>query len=278
MKPTKCFSRTVFYVMLLSVLFSCHSLESITEENYLKIDSTIWLTYEREMEALAEYRKKYPEKNDSLKMVSKQILEVASRKNEAAAIKYASTPSGLQRVYMVRLDLPKNTLRAVLKKLPKEMQNSPYGKSILAHIENEQIEEGSPYYDFIATDVNGHEFHLSSLSGKNILLLYGGIDCMGQDGRDFLLSLYNKTSRKSFEIVVYWPCSSLENLRKVKEIFSDDYIYVSDFLQDHSLFNIIYGAQATPTCFLINKEGIVTIKSGGLPVEQLEILLENKSF
>jgi peroxiredoxin len=264
--------------MLLPALFSCRSRESITEENYLKADSTIWLTYERETEALAECMKKYPEKRDSLKIVAEQVLEIALRKNEALAIKYATTPSGLQRVYMVRLNLSKDTLRAVLETLPKEMQNSPYGKSILAHIKNEQIEEGSPYYDFTATDTNGREFHLSSLSGKNMLLLYGGVDCMGQEGRDFLSSLYHKTSRSNFEIVIYWPCSSLERLKNLKEHFSDDYIYVSDFLQDHSLFKIIYGAQATPTCFVINKEGTVITKSTGLPVEQLKALLENKFF
>jgi glutathione peroxidase-family protein len=70
-------------------------------------------------------------------------------------------------------------------------------------LDSEQIKENDKYYDFEATTFEATTFNLSSFAGKNILLLYGGLDCMGQGGRDYLNSLYGKTSHEDFEIVVY---------------------------------------------------------------------------
>ena len=85
------------------------------------------------------------------------------------------------------------------------MKNSPYGKSILFHIGSNQIEEGNRYYDFEAITPEGEKFALSSLEGKDILLLYG--------------------------------------------------------------------AQAQPTCFFINKQGMVKMKTVGLDEERVNELV-----
>jgi peroxiredoxin len=269
--------RKILWIGLLSLPLICYPQEAITEENFLREDTAIWTGYERNMEVLSQNYAKHIEKRDSLNLVSKQVYETALTKNIENALKYASVPSGLRRVYMIRLDVPKDTLRSIWQKLPKEMQNSPYGKSILSHIETEQIVKGSQYYNFEAKNRNNEIFRLSSLEGKNILLLYGGLDCMGKGGREELATLYEKTDRKNFEIVVYWSCSSLEELKEIDDTYPG-YISVSDFLQDHSLFKIIFGAQATPTCFLINKKGTIIVKSVGLPMNKLNKLLENGSL
>jgi peroxiredoxin len=248
--------------------------EIITEENYLKVDSAIWMQYERDMEKIYEYFEKYPEKRDSLRAAANQILAIASKKNIEAAIKFAAVPSGLQRLFMVRLDISKDTIYSVLKNLPDSMQTSPYGKSLSYHINSEQISEGSRYYDFQAVDTEGINFSLSSLEGKNILLLYGGLGCMGEVGRDFLNKVYRETSRDNFEIVVYCLNSSLENLQQERIRYSSEFILVSDFLQDHSPMKILYGAQAMPTCFFINQEGIVVMKTVGLHQERVSELLK----
>lgn len=249
--------------------------QEITEENYRKADNEIWEKLEKETASFGELFRSNPELRDSLMSEYTALSEEANRLNEETAIRYAAVPSGLRRVFMLRLDLPKDTLRAVLARIPEEMRDSPYGKSIAAHIEAEQIEAGSVYCDFDATAVDGTPFRLSSLAGKkNILLLYGGLDCMGQKGREFLADFYARAHPENFEIVVYCPVSNPENLQKMVERYPADYLFVSDFLQDHSPFKIIYGAQATPTCFLIDKSGKVSIKSIGLPVEGLTQMFE----
>jgi peroxiredoxin len=267
-------------IFKLAFIFSVFSLSSfaqeITEENYLRLDSTIWMQYEQDMAKISAYRHKYPEKKDSLIDVTSRTLEVALQKNKELAIRYASVPSGLKRLFMVRLQISKDTLQAILINLPDTMRNSPYGKSILYHIESKQVEEGSQYYDFKATTSDGKEFALSSLEGKNILLLYGGLDCMGKDGRDYLNTLYNETSRDDFEIVVYCPASNMEELKELLTYFPCDFLLVSDFLQDHTPMKILYGAQATPTCFFINEQGIVEMKTVGLEEERVKQLLKSQ--
>lgn len=256
-----------------TVLFS----QEITEENYLKVDKEIWDTYERDHAKITALKKSNPEKKDSLDVILDQLYEIANKKNTDAAIKFAAVPAGLERLFMVRLDLPKDTLLSIVKNLPPEIQQSNYGRSILYHIESEQIEEGDAYHDFEAIDSEGKKFQFSTLKNKHILLLYGGLDCMGKSGRDFLEKFYKETQRENFEIVVFWKCSSLGQLKELKTKYPVDYIFVADFLMEHSLTIIQYGAQATPTCFLIDKAGNVVIKSVGLPEEKLmKMKAENK--
>ncbi len=270
MKTNKILSIGV--MILCFIQFS--SAQEITEENYLKIDQEIWGQYERDMQQISEYYQKHPEKKDSLIVASDQVLAIASKKNKEAAMKYASVPSGLQRLYMVRLDISKDILLSILKSLPEDMQMSPYGKSLFYHIESEQIKEGSAYYDFKATDTEGKDFVLSSLKGKNILLLYGGLGCMGKIGRDYLNEIYQETNRDHFEIVVYCPNSDLENLQKVRIEYPCGFLLISDFQQDHTPVKILYGAQATPTCFFIDQQGIVKMKTTGLHQDRVNQLLE----
>jgi peroxiredoxin len=246
--------------------------QQITEENYLKTDKAIWDEYETKMENLSKIFELHPNKKDSLINVANQIEKNADKKNREAAIKYAFVPSGLKRLYMVRLNIPKDTLLSVFDRLPNEMQKSDYGKSILRHIESNQIEKGDKYYRFKAIDSHGEEFTLSNLEGKNILLLYGGLSCIGKEGRDFLKIYSSTVDKNKFSVVVFNSCADLEELKQIKTKYGLEFIYISDFLGDHSPFKIQYGAQSTPTCFFIDEEGKVIIKSIGIPEKELNEL------
>jgi peroxiredoxin len=247
-----------------------------TEATYLKLDSLLWTQYEADMEAISGDFRWKPEKKDSLKQAAEAVLETALRKNRELAIQYAAVPSGLQRLFMVRLDIPKDTLAAIFGNLPENVKASPYGKYILFHLESEQIKENDAFYDFEAVTDEGDSFCLSSLTGKNILLLYGGLACMGQAGRDYLKELYEKTGREDLEIVVYECVSEKEDLTKVRSAYDFKGWLVSDFLQDGSPVKILYGAQAMPTCFLIDKEGIVRVKMIGLDTNRIEKWMGNE--
>lgn len=269
--------KTKLCLLLFLLLPSASSIaQEITEDNYLKVDSAIWKEYEAQMETIQTLYHEHPEKKDSLVMVSDEISKIADNKNMDAAVKYASTPSGLERLFMVRLSFSKDSLSSILSSLSPQMQESPYGKSIKEHIQNKQIEVGDAPYDFKATRPDGSSFVLSSLKGKQILFLYGGLSCMGQEGRDKLDTLYRQTSREMFDIVMYLPCSSLAMLKEAREEFPSDYIFVSDFLQDRSPVKIIYGAQTTPTSFVIDKNNIVIFKSKGLNIKKISEIIKGK--
>lgn len=260
-----------FVVIILALMtISCNSKvqnETLTEENYLHEDSLLWINFEKETEGLIAILDSLPNQRDSIINVYNVILEKANQKNIELAFKYACTPSGLQRLFMVRNHVSKDSLAKVLNTLPEEMQKSEAGLNIKAHLETEQLAEGNAFFTFPCLDEKGNPFNWETLEGKQILLIYGGLGCMGNEGREALKHLYEHTSRKNLEIIVYWPSSSLEKLQAIRKQFPSDYIFISDFKQDASPMKIKYGCQATPTCFLTDKNHQIVVKSEGLNMD-----------
>ena len=257
-------------ITLAFVTISCNSKvqnETLTEENYLHEDSLLWINFEKETEGLIAILDSLPNQRDSIINVYNVILEKANQKNIELAFKYACTPSGLQRLFMVRNHVSKDSLAKVLNTLPEEMQKSETGLNIKAHLETEQLAEGDALYAFPCQNEEGEPFDWETLKGKQVLLLYGGLGCMGSNGREALKNLYEQTSRKNLEIIVYWPSSSLENLQAIRKQYPSDYIFISDFKQDASPIRIKYGCQATPTCFLTDKKHQIVVKSEGLNMD-----------
>ncbi|WP_136468988.1 peroxiredoxin family protein [Flagellimonas onchidii] len=268
--------------ILITIIFASTSLiegfsQEITEENYNKRIKEITEEYSAGMEELGRIYKLHPEKKDSLMLVVKQLDENYNKKNCQIALKYASLPNGLINVYMARTSIPKDTLLSFYNKLPTNKQKSTYGKTIKLHIDSKQIEIGDDFYNFQATDSNGNPFQLSDLKGNDIFLLYGGLGCIREDGRAFLKNFYNTIDKDDFKIVVFNSCSNVEEMKNLKTLYKLDFIFVDDFKKDHSPMKIIYGAQSTPTCFLINKDGKIIEKSIGLPTKKLNQIMTKAS-
>lgn len=263
-------SKTIFTFLLIVVATTMHAQE-ITEENYQKLDKEIWDTYQTEVDKISAQLNLYPEKRDSLMDVYREIDNVAKSRNREAAIKYATVPGGLQRLYWIRLDLPKDTVRAVWNTLSDEMKTSSYGKSLKMHLDTEQIKEGDRCYEVEATDVSGAPFRLSSLAGKNLILIYDGLSCANEESLNYLKQLYQSTSRDDLEIVAYCLAGSLEKLQEYRNRFDLPGIMISDFKIDHTPFKIRYGAQTRPTIFVIDKTGKVILRTtGSTMIEDME--------
>ena len=264
------FSLKTIVITLALLTISCNSKvhnETLTEENDLHEDSLLWINFEKETEGLIAILDSLPSQRDSIINVYNVMLEKANQKNIELAFKYACTPSGLQRLFMVRNHVSKDSLTKVLNTLSDEMQKSEAGLNIKAHLTTEQLTEGEALFTFPCQDEKGASFDWTTLEGKQVLLLYGGLGCMGNEGREALKHLYEHTSRKNLEIIVYWPSSSLEKLQAIRKQFPSDYIFISDFKQDASPMKIKYGCQATPTCFLTDKNHQIVVKSEGLNID-----------
>jgi len=275
LKSKKNISRIIWVTTFMLSCIITHS-QNITEENYLKLDSILWNEYEQKQEELSELWEKRPGKRDSIQQVFDEMYKNTSRINRELAMQYASVPSGLQRLYMVRLDMPKDTISKVFNSLSSEMKESYYGKNIQDHLKTKQIESGDIIYTFPCTQDNGEPFDWEITNNKQLLILYGGLGCMGKQGRDYLKQLYDTTSREDFLIIVYWPVGSLQNLKKLKEQYPSDYIFISDFKQEASPIKIKYGSQSTPTCFLTDKSHIVLTKFTGVKTELINKHLSNE--
>lgn len=97
---------------------------------------------------------------------------------------------------------------------------------------------------------------------------------MGRSGRSELATLREEYAGDNLAIVVYYPVSTLEELKEYRDQYSADYIYISELMPDYSLFKIKYGAQSTPTCFVIDKNGTVVLKTVGFDVQQVKERIE----
>ena len=96
---------------------------------------------------------------------------------------------------------------------------------------------------------------------------------MGRSGRRELAALREEYAKDDLAIVVYYPVSTLEELKEFRNQYSGDYMFISELMPDYSPFKIKYGVQSTPTCFVIDKSGTVVLKTVGFNAEQVKICI-----
>ena len=259
----------LFYILCCLALVQCTPKlhDAKLELEYIKADSTLWAEYELEGERLAEL---YAENEDSLYIKAVELEEYADRKNRDLAIEYSATPSGLKRCFMLRLDIEKDTLQNILSKLPHDLRKSECAKAIKKHIATEQIEVGMEFFPIDAVNADGHKIAWNEYRNKNILLIYGGLGCMGRSGRRELVSLRKEYTDDNLAIIIYYSVSTLEELKEFRNQYSDDYIFISELMSDYSPFKIKYGVQSTPTSFVIDKSGTVVLKTIGFDASQVK--------
>ena len=259
----------LFYILCCLALVQCTPKlhDAKLELEYIKADSTLWAEYELEGERLAEL---YAENEDSLYIKAVELEEYADRKNRDLAIEYSATPSGLKRCFMLRLDIEKDTLQNILSKLPHDLRKSECAKAIKKHIATEQIEVGMEFFPIDAVNADGHKIAWNEYRNKNILLIYGGLGCMGRSGRRELVSLRKEYTDDNLAIIIYYSVSTLEELKEFRNQYSDEYIFISELMSDYSPFKIKYGVQSTPTCFVIDKSGTVVLKTIGFDASQVK--------
>lgn len=258
---------------LLFALSAAAKQPPVTEEEYLRADSALWLEYEAFGARLYEQAEANPALADSLEMVAEAELERVLERNAQLALQYAATPSGLKRCFMVRMDVPKSALRRALQGVPRELRQSTYGRAIQQHIRTRQVVEGVRVPRIAAVNEAGERFDLRTFEGRRVLLLYGGLGCMGPQGRAYLADLYAKTEREDLAIVVYWAVETVEQLKELKTYYNVDYQFITECMVDCSPFKIEYGVQATPTCFLIDRDGRVLVKSEGLDPARFDAVI-----
>lgn len=246
----------------------------ITEENYLKADSAIWMRYEKICDSLSVVAESAsPEELEKIEIEAEEILQTTLRRNAELALEYAATPSGLNRLYKVRGDVTKEQISEALQSIPDSMQQSEYGKLLRLHLDSRQLGEGDKFQPFDCITVEGEPLNWDALSGKDKLLLYGGLGCMGRSGRNYLSQLHNQYPE--LEIVIYYPVTNAEQFQEEYDAWRQrgvdfNYRAVTDLKGDASPIRIIYGTQATPTCLFISRDGTIKVWSEGLAPERFE--------
>lgn len=262
MEFMRCCYICLFCCLLLLLSCTPKNYNPEQEHAYIEADNALWEYYEAEGERLMEL---YAEDDDLLYSKAVELEEYSDRRNRELAIEYSATPSGLRRCFMLRNDLSKTTLEEILRELPRDLRKSDAAKAIKEHIATEQIEVGMNYSPLEVVTTDGSKIEWDNYNGKNIFLLYGGLGCMGPSGRRDLAALREEYSKDDLAILIYYPVGSLEELQELDIEFASDYTFISELMTDYSHFKIKYGCQATSTCYFIDREGVVALKTEGLP-------------
>lgn len=246
----------------------------ISESNYLKEDSILWAQYEVCNEKLLHKFQTDNISKDSLDKAWEKLYQKASKKNIELALEYVTVPSGLQRLYMVRNDVPKEQLAEKLSILPDSLQENKYARYIRKYIKTNQKEAGDIFEPFECVCSDGEPFNWNVLKEKHVLLIFDGLYCMGKSGRDYLEDMLRKTNPSQLEIIVYLKCKNMDSLKKEAEKFPN-FKLVSDFQLEGSPMNLLYKCQASPTCFMIDQQRKIHFISEGLAPEKFNAYLRS---
>lgn len=188
--------------------------------------------------------------------------------------KYSKIEGVVSRLYALRTSVDKAQLEKVLNKISKDVsQSDPYVASIRAHIDSRQIAQGDTVGDFRAKMARGADFRFSEFTGeKDVLLIFGGLDCMGKDMYTILQIMYRKVDLTKLEIVSVFPEEDKAAFEAEVRAKNVPWVSICDFRGDHSPLKIAFGVQATPTCFYIGKGGRVEAISIGVSDDILALI------
>lgn len=241
----------------MKILFFLLILTSISLQSFPQINE---LTNE-ECQSKIEYHWKSNSYKKAVKNVSQICL---SNPNNSVS---------LRNMYYLRQEIPKKKLKVALNKLTDENKLNDYAKSLEIFTRNKQVQKGDQYYDFKATSNKNEEIVFSNIAkGKDILLIFDGLDCIGKEAREYLIDLYHKLDKNKVEIISFFYVSNNEELTKKVNEYDINWIGISDFKNDHSIIKIIYDAQARPTSVYINSQGKVLVNQPGIRQKTVNML------
>ena len=250
----------LFLIILCNSLLPVTSAKEITEKEYLKADSALWNDYEFQQNLIWNKITENPEKRDSLRRELDLLLKKTLVTNKELAIKYSSTPSGLQRVFMVRNDIEKTRLKNIYENLPDTMKSMPYSLLLKEYIDADQLKEGDFFVPFECYLPNGSLYDWKDTNNRKILLVFSGLGCVGPDGRDII----KQWKDAGWIIIDYQVVNNLDQLKEQANIYDLGIISVADFKGEASPMKIKYNAQSMPTCYLIDENGIIKMITIGL--------------
>lgn len=153
----------------------------------------------------------------------------------------------------------KEKIKELFELLSIENKNSVYGKSISKYLEqNRSPIVGEKYVDFQMQDTNGQLKKLSDFTGKIVLLEFWASNCGPcRKENPNLVKTYEKYHSKGFEI--FAVSGDLKKSSWLNAIEKDKlpWIQVNDLKgRDNLAFNI-YGINAIPRNFLIDRNGVI---------------------
>lgn len=248
------------------------------------VDSLVAVVYGAYQKQWNELSEQHQKTEDSVRKVAlyKQYAQSEAKCNaEVLALygKYPKLEGSAERYFRLRGMMPKKSLEKLYDKLTdSERASSPYAAGIRRHLDTRQVSVGDTVGAFRATMPGGVEFRFGDLSAlKDVLLIFGGWDCMGYDAQLMLQVMYRKVDLSKLELVsVFFDTDRAAFEQSVRKA-GVPWVSVTDFKGEVSPLNIAFGVQATPLCVYISKGGCVEQMTLGVSDSILE-RIQQKSY
>ncbi|WP_457129630.1 redoxin domain-containing protein [Mucilaginibacter sp. HD30] len=157
----------------------------------------------------------------------------------------------------------KEKTESLYKNLSATMKQTNYGKEINAYISlNKNVKVGDKFQDFEQANTHGKKVKLSDIKGEYILLDFWAAWCGPcREENPRLVEFYKQYQSKGFNIL---GVSADDNKKAWLDAVKKDGLLwenVSDLQGDKNKAALIYGVDAYPTNYLIDKNGTIIAKN-----------------
>lgn len=179
----------------------------------------------------------------------------------------------LKSLYFLRNCIDKKDLHETYSKLNEENKSNTYAKALDLFINTPQIKKGDTIFDFEAKTSNNENFILSDIvREKDVLLIFGGLGCMGEKSRQELREIYAKLDLSKVEVVSFFKLENEKDLINSIKKYNVTWLAISDFKGILSEPWLAYVDKGTPTTVFIDSDGKILVKRPGLINKALKLL------
>lgn len=179
----------------------------------------------------------------------------------------------LENLYYLKRFTGKEDLKNTLNKLSDDNKSNIYAKSLDIYINTKQVKEGDRYIDFSAKTSKSEDFLLSDvIKEKDVLLIFGGLSCMGESSRQELRELYRKLDLSKVEVVSFLAVEKEEDQKEQIKKYDVNWVSISDYQGVLSNPWIAYVGKGLPTTVYINTKGEILVSRPGLVNKAIKLL------
>lgn len=181
--------------------------------------------------------------------------------------------TSLKNLYYLKRNIGKEQLKRTLNSLDEINKSDIHAQSLNIYINTRQVIKGDRYFDFSATTSENENFLLSDvLKEKDVLLIFGGLNCMGKSSRQALRELYGKLDLNKVEVVSFLDVEKEDTLKEQIKKYDVNWVAIADYQGVLSNPWLAYVGKGVPTTVYINRKGEILVSRPGLVNKAIKLL------
>jgi peroxiredoxin len=241
---------------------------SKTNDEYRELTITVLPLSKQYSEIIKEYQEASKGGNKALadeKM--KQVNDLAGQMKKMQKIFISDHPASFVTPTVLRglsFEMSGTELESFIKALDPAVAKTPIITDLKARVEvMKSVEIGKKAPDFTLNDPNGKAISLSSLTGKNVLLVdfWAGWcgPCRAENPN--VVKVYNEFRDKGFDILGVSLDRTAEEWNKAIAADKLTWTHVSDLQYWNSAAAKLYGVNSIPASFLLDRNGVIIARN-----------------